>query len=161
MIYLGIDPGTHRIGYGLIRVEGQQMIPLDYGIIENTGSDHYAHIAHVEQSLGDIIVKYNPVAAGVEKLFFANNRTTAMKVSEMRGVILSSINRHNIAIHEFTPLEVKKSICGYGKADKAQVEHMTRMILGIKEKIKPDDAADALAIAVSCSAAHPGSQLIS
>ena len=155
MIYLGIDPGTHRIGYGLVHADGQRLRALDYGVIENLGDDHHAHITHVERSLAELIVRHQPAAVGVEKLFFTTNRTTGMKVSEMRGVILACLNRHTVPIHEFTPLEVKKSICGYGKADKKQVEHMTRMILGLSAVIRPDDAADALAIAISCSAAAP------
>jgi crossover junction endodeoxyribonuclease RuvC len=151
MIYLGIDPGTHRVGYGLIRVESQRMVPLAYGVIENTGTDRGLNMANIEQSLSEIIRTHKPIAVGIERLFFATNRKTAMSVSEMKGVILATIYRHGVPVHEFTPLQVKQSVCGYGKADKAQVQHMVGMILGIKEKIRPDDAADALAIALCCS----------
>ena len=152
MIYLGIDPGTHRIGYGVIRVESQRMVPLGYGVIENTGDDRSAHMTHVEHELARLIAEHQPVAVGVEKLFFATNRKTAMSVSEMKGVILASLNRHSIPIHEFTPLQVKQAVCGYGKASKDQVQRMVRMILSIKETIRPDDAADGLAIALCCAA---------
>lgn len=153
MNYLGIDPGTHRIGFGIIRAETQRMIPVDYGIIENSGQDQALNIANVERSLAELISIHTPVAIGIEKLFFATNRKTAMAVSEMRGVILASVHRHAIPVHEFTPLQVKQAVCGYGKADKAQVQHMVRMILNIKEPIRPDDAADALAIALCCPTA--------
>lgn len=151
MIYLGIDPGTHRIGYGVIRSEAQRMVPVAYGIIENKGNDRGLNISNVERSLAELIDTHEPVAIGIEKLFFATNRKTAMAVSEMRGVILAGINRYDIPVHEFTPLQIKQAVCGYGKADKAQVQHMVGMILSIKEKIRPDDAADALAIALCCS----------
>jgi crossover junction endodeoxyribonuclease RuvC len=158
MKYLGIDPGTHRIGYGIIRVEAQRMVPVAFGVIENTGNDRGLNISNIETSLADLIVAHQPTAIGIEKLFFATNRKTAMAVSEMRGVILAGINRHAIPVYEFTPLQIKRAVCGYGKADKAQVQHMVGMILGIKEKIRPDDAADALAIALCCSSVPKHSQ---
>lgn len=151
MIYLGIDPGTHRVGYGVVRMDGQRMVPLDYGVVENHGTDRTSNIANVDRSMNRILREHRPSAVGIEKLFFATNRKTAMAVSEMRGVILAALGRHGIPIHEFTPLQVKRAVCGYGKADKAQVQHMVGMILGIREKIRPDDAADALAIALCCA----------
>ncbi|HXV26644.1 MAG TPA: crossover junction endodeoxyribonuclease RuvC [Candidatus Paceibacterota bacterium] len=153
MIYLGIDPGTHRIGYGIISLDGQRMLPLTYGVIENTGSDRAAHIRNTESSLDALIRKHRPDAAGIEKLFFTTNRKTAMSVSEMRGVLLATLGRHGLPIREFTPLQVKQAVCGYGKADKGQVQRIVRMLLKITEPIRPDDAADALAIAICCSAA--------
>lgn len=155
MIYLGIDPGTHRIGYGIIRVSSQHMTSLAYGVIENIGADRSEHMSHVERSLTGLIQEWKPDAAGIEKLFFATNRKTAMAVSEMRGVILASLNRHDLRVHEFTPLQIKQAICGYGKADKKQVQRMVRMILKIAEPIRPDDASDALAIAICCSTSRP------
>lgn len=155
MIYLGIDPGTHRIGYGIIRVNKDEISPLAYGVIENTGTDHAQNISHVERSLSALLNKWNPVAAGVERLFFSSNRKTAMAVSEMRGVILATLTRHGTPIHEFTPPQVKQAVCGYGKADKEQVQRMVRMILKINEVVRPDDAADALAIALCCASANP------
>ena len=154
MITLGIDPGTHRIGYGIVRVEGARVIPVAHGVIENTGSDRAAHIAHVESSLTQLIEKYQPDAVGVERLFFSTNRKTAIAVSEMRGVILANLTRARLPILEFTPLEIKRSVCGYGKAEKRQVQEMVRMILGMTDIVRPDDAADALAIAVCCTAAR-------
>lgn len=156
MIYLGIDPGSHRIGYGVIRSEPRGMVPLDYGVIENFGTDRSAHITHVEYSLNKLVTQWSPTAAGIERLFFSTNRKTAMAVSEMRGVILAALNRTPLSIHEFTPPEVKRSVCGYGKADKHQVQKMVQMILGITAPVKPDDAADALAIALCCAVAAEG-----
>lgn len=153
MNFLGIDPGTHRIGYGIVNAGRTEIVAVSYGVIENTGTDRAAHFANVEQSLTELLERHAPHAVGVERLFFATNRKTAMAVSEMRGVILACLSRHGSDIREFTPLQVKRSVCGYGKADKRQVQQMVRMILGIKEVIRPDDASDALAIAISCSAA--------
>ncbi|HZZ99679.1 MAG TPA: crossover junction endodeoxyribonuclease RuvC [Candidatus Paceibacterota bacterium] len=151
MIILGIDPGTTRIGYGVVESEGNRMQCLAYGIIGQAGLDKLENLKQTEKQLLELIKKYKPERAGLEKLFFTNNRTTAMAVSEMRGVLLLTLTKHDIPIHEFTPLQVKQYISAYGKADKTQVQRMVRMLLNIQNPIKPDDAADALAIAICCS----------
>ena len=149
-IHIGIDPGTHRIGFGVVSVRGDRLDPVEYGVIENTGTDRVAHMRHVESGLESLVARWSPSSVGVERLFFSTNRKTAMAVGEMRGVILATVSRLDVPVREFTPLEIKRMVCGYGKADKAQVQRMVRTILRIAEPIRPDDAADALAIALCC-----------
>ena len=151
MISLGIDPGTTRIGYGIVRHEKNKMTCVAYGIISNTGKDKLFDFKETEKNLTTLIKKHKPDVAGIEKLFFFNNQKTVMAVSEMRGVIMLTLAKHGLPVHEFTPLQVKQNISAYGRADKNQVQRMVKMLLNIKEPIKPDDAADALAIAI-CSA---------
>jgi crossover junction endodeoxyribonuclease RuvC len=148
MIILGIDPGTTIIGFGVIEQKGQGFTALDYGVIRNPGKDRALDMQNTVTELSKIIGKYRPTAASIEKLFFMNNKTTAMAVSEMRGVILFTFANHGLPVHEFTPMQVKQMVSRYGGADKKQVEKMVRMILKIPNEIKPDDAADALAIAL-------------
>lgn len=152
MIILGIDPGTTIIGFGVIKKEGQGFVCLEYGVIRNAGKDRSVDFKNTVATLSALIEKYQPSAAAIEKLFFTNNRTTGIAVSEMRGVLLYTLIRYGLAIHEFTPLQVKHMVSRYGSADKKQVEKMVRLILKIPQEIKPDDAADALAIAL-CGAA--------
>src|SRR3989344_4914302 len=128
MIIIGIDPGTTQIGFGVIRNESNYFESLDYGIIRNIGKDKLFDYKNTAKELSRLIKKYNPDVASVERLFFFTN--------------------HNLPVFEFTPLQVKQSLSGYGRADKNQIQRMVRLILGIKEEIKPDDAADALAIAI-------------
>lgn len=151
MTILGIDPGTTRIGYGVIEYDGHHIQCLAYGTIGQTGLDKLENLKQTENQLNELLDKFQPQKAGMEKLFFAKNQTTAMAVSEMRGVLLLTISKRGIPIEEFTPLQVKQNISAYGKADKDQVQRMVQMLLRIKDPIKPDDAADALAIAICCS----------
>lgn len=151
---LGIDPGTGLIGFGVLRIDGSGFTCLEYGVIRNEGSDKIAGLINSERALTALIAKHRPDAASIERLFFANNQKTAMSVSEMRGVLLLTLAKHGLPVSEFTPLQVKQAVCNYGKADKEQVQKMVRMILKLPGKITPDDAADALAIAI-CGAAGP------
>lgn len=148
MVIIGIDPGTTQIGFGVIKNEGNCFETLDYGIIKNVGKDKLFDYKNTSKALSKLIKKYNPDIASVERLFFFKNQKTVMSVGEMRGVIMLTLANHNLTILEFTPMQVKQAISGYGGADKNQVQRMVRLILGIKEEIKPDDAADALAIAI-------------
>ena len=148
MIIIGIDPGTTQIGFGVIRNEGNNFEVLDYGIIKNSGKDKLFDYKNTSKSLTKLIKKYSPDIASVERLFFFKNQKTVMAVGEMRGVIMLTLANHNLNVLEFTPLQVKQSLSGYGRADKNQVQRMVRLILGINEEIRPDDAADALAIAI-------------
>ena len=127
------------------------MTCVAYGIISNTGKDKLFDFKETEKKLSALIKKYKPDMAGVEKLFFFKNQKTVMAVSEMRGVIMLTLAKHGLPVHEFTPLQVKQNISAYGRAGKDQVQRMVQVLLSIKEPIKPDDAADALAIAI-CSA---------
>lgn len=151
MIVLGIDPGTARIGYGIISSERNRLSCLDYGILKNTSTDKLYNFQETEKSLSRLIKKYKPDIAGIEKLFFFKNQKTVMAVSEMRGVLLLTLAKHNIPVQEFTPPQVKQNISAYGRAQKDQVQRMIKLLLNLKDPIKPDDAADALAIAICCS----------
>lgn len=154
MIILGIDPGSTLIGYGVVKFENSQFSCLEYGAIRSSGLDALTRFKMTTDKITELVNKHKPDRAGVEKLFFFNNQRTAMAVSEMRGVIMNSIAGHGIKTFEFTPLQVKQFITGYGKADKKQVQQMAKMLLRLKEEIKPDDAADALAIAMCCAGAR-------
>jgi crossover junction endodeoxyribonuclease RuvC len=151
MIYLGIDPGTTRIGYGVIEDGGGKFRSLAWGILDVPITDSSGDKRAVRNALAGLIARYAPDAAGVEKLFFLNNKRSAMAVSEMRGVIMLTLADHGLAVHEFSPPQVKQQICGHGRAEKHQMQKMVGMVLGITEKITPDDAADALALALCCA----------
>jgi len=147
MVILGIDPGTTRIGYGIIekpkKVRG-------YGIIEIKKRGLPERLVYLERELEKLIKKYEPEVIAVEKLFFAKNKKTALEVAEARGVIILVAARHKIEIKEPTPIFVKQSVTGYGLADKKAVTKMVERLLNIKDLKKfPDDTADALANAVA------------
>ncbi len=153
MIILGIDPGTATTGYGVIKQSAKKgrgsFELLDYGVISTNKTDTDSErLSVLAADLIALIKKYKPDAAGVEKLFFSSNQTTAMTVSQARGVVLLTLAQHHTPLHEFTPLQVKNTICGYGKAEKKQVQFMVKQAFKLKAIPKPDDAADALAIAL-------------
>ncbi len=145
MIFLGIDPGTTRIGFGIIKSERGKFEVIKYGIFTQLSP------AGVMDEINNIAKKYNPDMASVEKLFFFKNQKTIISVSEMRGVIMAALAINNIPVREYTPLQVKQAVSSYGRAGKEEVQKMVRLILGIKERITPDDAADGLAIAICCA----------
>jgi crossover junction endodeoxyribonuclease RuvC len=152
MTILGIDPGTATTGYGIIKQNPkrkEEFEILDFGVIttKKTLSDA-ERLATLAADLGQIIKKFKPEKAGVERLFFTSNQKTAMTVAQARGVALLLCQQKNIPILEFTPLQVKSTLCGYGKADKRQVQLMVQQAFKLKALPKPDDAADALAIAL-------------
>lgn len=151
-VILGIDPGFGRTGYGVIRKIAGQWKAVDYGCIETSAKkDFKDRLMELHLELERIIKKYKPARIAVEDLFFFKNLKTAIKVSEARGVILLTAVENGVSVDEFTPLQIKQAITGYGRAEKSQMQKMTAITLGIKEKIKSDDAADALAAAF-CSA---------
>jgi len=150
-IILGVDPGYGRIGWGVVEKQGSSWRVLGYGCIETAaGKEFISRLAALRDDLELIIKKYKPTRMAVEDLFFFNNQKTAIKVGQARGVILLTAVEHGLEVDEFTPLQVKQAITGYGKAEKAQMQKMAATILGIKGMIKSDDAADALSIAL-CS----------
>jgi len=151
--YLGIDPGTSRIGYGVIEDAGGTLRPLAWGIIEQDGQHVRGDKTAAAQGLRDLLRTYRPDSAGVERLFFMNNQRTAMSVSEMRGVLLLTLQESGVPVLEFTPQQVKLTVCGHGRATKRQMQDMVRMLLHIREPITPDDAADGLALALCCATA--------
>lgn len=153
MRILGIDPGTGILGFGVIDVDVRGKVALvDAGVIrtpvKQPDSDR---LFTIYDELKQIISETKPQVMSVEKLFFSQNVTTAMSVSQARGVVLLLGKQHELELHEFTPQQIKQSITGYGKADKKQMQEMVRMMLGLKEVPKPDDAADAIAAAICCS----------
>lgn len=150
MRILGIDPGTGILGFGVIDYDGRHTKLLDAGVIRTpVHEDDAVRLLTIYDELTDIISTMKPDAMSVEKLFFARNVTTAMTVAQARGVVLLCGKQAKLQIHEYTPLQIKMAITGYGKADKKQVQEMVRTILGLKEVPKPDDCADAIAAALT------------
>ena len=148
MKILGIDPGIGRTGYALLEQTGNQIVLKAVGCITTTiGDPEYSRLLEIRQDLDALIRKFKPDAFCVESLFFAANAKTAMIVGQARGVIVVTAEEHKLKIIEVTPLQVKISATGYGKADKRQVQNMMMKILHLKKIPKPDDAADAVAIA--------------
>lgn len=149
MIILGVDPGTAICGFGVIEQLGNHFRLLDYGAIRSTNEESTAaRLLTVHQGIIDIINRYQPKQMAVEELFFNKNVRTALTVGQARGVILLAGQLKGIPVAEYTPLQVKQAVVGYGRADKQQVQFMVKAILNMQEIPKPDDAADALAIAI-------------
>jgi crossover junction endodeoxyribonuclease RuvC len=153
MKILGIDPGTATTGFGLITKEGPKLTKIDCGVISTSKDlDMPKRLSILFNDLQEIVQTHKPDVMSVEKLFFTNNITTAMTVSQARGIVLLVASQNNIPIAEYTPLQVKMSATGYGKATKKQEHEMVKKILKLNVIPKPDDAADALAIAICHSA---------
>jgi len=149
LIVLGIDPGTAIMGYGVIEYKGSKHLPLAYGVLRTNKEDSMAdRLKYLYNGINQLIDTYQPDAITVEELFFNQNVTTALTVGQARGIVLLAAGLHNIPVTEFTPLQVKQAVVGYGRAEKQQVQYMVQRILGLKSVPKPDDAADALAIAI-------------
>lgn len=147
-VTLGIDPGTARLGYGVI-AGGMQPQLVDAGLIETWPDEPMsARLVTLYEGVVELIEEFHPDALAIEQLFFARNVTTAITVGQARGVVLLAAAQANIPIAEYTPSEIKHAIAGYGKADKPQMQEMVRMILNLKSAPQPDDVADALAIAI-------------
>lgn len=152
MVILGLDPGTATTGYGVIEKNGPKLTCVEFGCIKTSPKLTSAErLYKLRARLKKIIKKHKPELVAVEKLFFSANVKTAISVSQARGVILETISSSGALLLEFSPLQVKQAVTSYGKADKAQVQKMVRFLLALKEIPKPDDAADALAIAI-CTA---------
>lgn len=149
MIIMGIDPGIAIVGYGVIEYSGNKATCIDYGAVTTKAHTPLTdRLLKVSEGLDFLLEKYCPKAVAVEELFFNNNAKTAIAVGQGRGVCLLSAARRDIPVFEYTPLQVKQAVAGYGRADKLQVQNMVKMLLGLKSIPKPDDAADALAIAI-------------
>ena len=150
MIILGIDPGTATTGYGLVESTPQKKLQLiEYGCIKTSKTNSLAdRLAEIYNDLDQLIKKYRPHKIAVESVYFYNNVKTAIAVAQARGVILLAAQKNKILIVELTPLQVKNSLTNYGKADKKQMQFMVKILLGLDTAPKPDDAADALALAI-------------
>ncbi len=150
MIILGIDPGLATIGYGVISYENSKSKVIDYGIISTPKFEGLPQrLVMIEEGVTELISRYNPDEVAVEELFFAKNVTTAINVAHARGVILSTLIKQCGNLYEYTPLQIKQAMTGYGRADKAQIQSMVKTFLNLQKIPKPDDAADALAIALT------------
>lgn len=152
MRIIGIDPGTGILGFGVVEVNGNTLTVIDAGVIKtpaHTPLDE--RLEEIYDGLTQIIGETKPQVMSIEKLFFARNVTTAMSVSHARGVAMLAGKKAKLLIAEYTPLQIKQTLTGYGRADKKQMQEMVRMQLGLKEVPQPDDAADALAAAITHS----------
>lgn len=153
MRILGIDPGTGILGFGVIEADGQKAQLVDAGVIRTpVKEDDAVRLQTIYEELTDIIVASKPTIMSVEKLFFARNVTTAITVAQARGVVLLCGRQAGLDIFEYTPLQIKQSITGYGRAEKKQIQEMVRVLLGLQTAPKPDDCADALAAALTHAA---------
>ena len=155
MIILGIDPGTARVGYSIIKKRNGEAELITYGCLELKNCSQIERLKKISELISELISKYNPETLAIEKLFFTKNAKTAMAVSEARGVIINCANSLHLEVREFTPLEVKTAVTGYGKAEKYQVQKMVQNILKLQKMPKSDDAADAIAISLTACYTNP------
>lgn len=154
-ITLGIDPGTATLGYGVISGDTAPMA-IDYGVIETKpDADMADRLLDLHAGVSRLIEQHHPDIVAVEQLFFARNVTTALSVGQARGVILLAAAQHGVRVTEYTPMQVKQAVVGYGKADKQQMQEMVRIILNLATQPTPDDAADALAVALCHAQSAP------
>ena len=156
MLILGIDPGYAIIGWGLIRFERGKYIPVDFGAITtNAGVPFNRRLEQIYDQLNELLDTHHPDVVAVEKLYFQTNAKTAIDVAQARGVTMLALQKHGMPVYEYTPLQVKSAVTGFGQAQKPQVMEMTKRLLRLKAVPKPDDTADALAIAI-CHAQYGG-----
>ncbi len=159
MVILGVDPGLSTVGWGAVEYSASRFRTLAYGAIRTkAGLPVEERLSQIYDGLSELLAQYRPDAMAIEELFWQSNITTGIVVAEARGTLLVCAAKHSVPIFEYTPLQVKSSVVGYGRAEKKQVMAMTASLLGLKEIPRPDDAADALAIAV-CHAHTGGSAL--
>jgi crossover junction endodeoxyribonuclease RuvC len=150
MIILGIDPGYATVGFGVISSEGNKYKAIEYGVITTPKTENLPTRLNTISNAFDVLMdKYKPDAIALEELFFQNNQKTAIQVAEARGATLLTIYKKNKNIFEYTPLQIKQAMTGYGRADKYQIQHMVTLLLKLDKIPKPDDAADALAVALT------------
>jgi len=149
VIVLGIDPGTAATGYGIVERNGSKLRLVDYGCLETLSTDELPRrLLHIHQAISELIAEHHPELVGVERLFFNRNVQTAFAVGQARGVVLLAAAEAGVPVFEYGPHEVKMAVTGYGRADKRQVQRMVQVVLGMPVLPRPDDAADALAVAI-------------
>ena len=159
MRILGIDPGVATVGFGVIDSAGSKQTLVTYGTVETEAGVSLTHrLDRIYSDVTELITRFNPDSVAVEELFFNTNQKTGITVAQGRGVILLAAFRSGVQVYEYTPLQVKQSVVGYGRAEKRQVQDMTRLLLRLTACPKPDDVADALAIAI-CHA-HSNNSLL-
>ena len=163
MVIVGFDPGLATLGYGVIEIDSRRKpTMLDYGIISTPKDENLAvRLCMLEKGVKQVIDKYKPDEIAIEELFFAKNVKTAIAVAHARGVILLTANKECGRIFEYTPLQIKQALTGYGRAEKNQIQAMVKTFLNLKAIPKPDDAADALAVALTHSRTNRLSELFS
>ena len=160
MRILGIDPGFAIVGFGVLDYHGMDFRPLEYGAITTEANTPFTQrLTAIYQDLNFILDRFQPDCVSVERLFFTSNQKTVINVAQARGVILLCAQLHQVPIYEYTPLQVKQAVVGYGRAEKKQVMELTRRILKLAQMPKPDDAADALALAICHGHCATGIQL--
>ena len=160
MRIIGIDPGYAIMGWGILDLKGNKFSVVDYGsITTDVGVEAPKRLQHIYAELGAIIAKYQPEEAAIEELFFNNNAKTVILVGEARGIAVLACANAGLEISEYTPLQIKQALVGYGRADKKQVQAMVKAILNLKEVPKPDDTADAVAAAI-CHGHSRGRRII-
>jgi len=151
MRILGIDPGTSLIGFGIVDISGDKYSSVDYGVCKTAPKiPNRERVKDIYNFFHKLIKKYKPDAVAIESLFYFKNAKTVIQVSEIRGVLLLVAADNKVPIHEFTPLQVKQAVTQYGRAEKSQIQAMVKLILDLESTPKPDDVADALAIAICC-----------
>ena len=149
MRILGIDPGYAIVGFGIVDYAGSVFQAVEYGAIYTEAHTPFtARLCSIEEDIQELLRRYRPDCMAIERLYFTNNQKTAIDVAQARGVLVVAAARKGIPVHEYTPLQVKQAVVGYGKAEKHQIMDMTRRILRLEQTPKPDDAADALALAI-------------
>ncbi|MDX9871005.1 MAG: crossover junction endodeoxyribonuclease RuvC [Clostridia bacterium] len=149
MIILGIDPGTAITGYGVVEHQGNKFKMIEYGVVQSTNDLSLAERLHaIFTGINKIIETYRPDHIAIEELFFNKNAKTALAVGHARGVIVLAASLKGLPVYEYTPLQVKQAVVGYGRAEKQQVQYMVKAIMNLTEIPRPDDAADALAIGI-------------
>ena len=159
MVILGIDPGYAIVGFGAVVYENNRFTVLGYGAITTRAHTEFtSRLEEIYDGMNELITKFRPDCISVEKLYFNPNTTTAIAVAESRGCILLAAKKGLVPVYEYTPLQVKSSVTGYGRAEKKQIMEMTRIMLGLEKIPRPDDAADALALAI-CHGHSSGSLL--
>ena len=158
---MGIDPGFAITGYGVIEVIGNKNKIIDYGVITTCAKDKFCNRLKINhEELDKLIKHFKPDMIAMEELFFAQNTKTGINVAQSRGVLVLTAIENNLDIYEFTPLQIKQALTGYGRATKQQIQEMTKKFLNLKNIPKPDDAADALAVAITCSSSYKMNRII-
>lgn len=147
---LGVDPGFGRTGFGVIEVSGNRYAALEFGCVETVPHSPIGErLREIYMSVSDVLARHKPDAVAIEELFFSRNVTTGLRAAEARGVVVLAAEMAGVEQFEYTPLQVKQAVAGYGRADKRQVQDMVKLLLGLREIPRPDDAADALAVALA------------
>lgn len=161
MKILGIDPGTATTGFSVIETNGNTIKLLDYGAITTPKTmKSYERLNQIAEDIETLVKKWQPQKASIERLFFNKNIKTAISVAEARGVISQHLAKNNIEISEFGPSEIKCTVCGNGKADKKAVQKMVQILMDLEKIPRPDDAADAIAVAICCAQTVPNTKTI-